>query len=401
MRVVVLAVLTVLAWAAVLAAPAFTDEGCPPGQLPSYEPGVCKLPSSYSDLPLSDDQPMRFEAVQVSMVIIYIQAIGVITEDTPRAFEAFLASDDAHLTKDLVLHSGGGNLLAAVQLGEMIRGAGLNTSIGRSIQLEGVTDVYRYPHAYCYSACTYAFLGGVTRFFSADVQFGVHRFGLPEGEVSGDKAQVISAILARYVAAMGVDPAFLQVASSASFRDDISIMSVEDAERFRVIFDPSGQTTFSVEDGGGGAIARFQFVDRERVIRGLLVCSEASPTLVLIDDKDEVPPSLREMVGFNASFMSNSGPLEALASYVPAAGQTPGYVVFRVPDLDAKAFSGEGLELEGIENPHLPRLSSSGNSDIADLSANLLWLDSVSAYRFTIAADNGERTLPLVLRECR
>jgi len=339
---------------------------------------------------------MRFEAVQLSMAIIYVQAIGIITEDTPRDFEEFLKTEDAHYSRDLMLHSSGGNLMAALELGRQIRAAGYNTSVGRSIPLEDVTDVFQYPKASCFSACTYAFLGGVTRSFSDADEFGVHRFGVTVGEISGDDAQVISAVLARYVAEMGVDPSFLQVASLAAFETDISILSVDIAKHLRVIYDPSGQTTFRVEQSNGRPVAFFEFARRDTVIDGLVLCADATPTLVFFDRNDVVPEALRSMDAFPAKFLGNGTPRDGSASYVPRNDNTPAYVVFRVPTLSSEDFVGSGFSLDGIENPTIPRTSSKGET----LFDRMLWQDAVNNYWFSMTAENADRTLPLVLEGC-
>ena len=108
---------------------ALAEEGCPAGQLKGLNETCTKL-SERTKLPLDETKPMRFEAVQVSMMMIHVQATGTITEDTPAEFERFLKSDEASYSKDLHLHSLGGNLMAGLRLGEMIRKAGMNTMVG-------------------------------------------------------------------------------------------------------------------------------------------------------------------------------------------------------------------------------------------------------------------------------
>lgn len=382
--------------------PTVSEDGCPAGTFPSYE-GVCKPPHERTDLPLTDDRAMRFESVQLSMMMIYHQAVGVITEDTPEAFEAFLASGDADYSKDIHIHSPGGNLLAALRLGEMIREAGFNTIVGRSIPLQGLMDVYQYPEAVCLSACAYAFLGGVTRSYSEEATFGVHRFGLPETELSGDDAQIISALLASYIERMGVDQAILEFAATASFASDMTRIPVDVAKQMRVIFDPSGLTTFRVEESGGEAIAVFDFVDREISITGMILCSASVPHLILVDGENRLPDQLRVMVEYPAQFTANGRQLDALATYVRSDGRTPAYVAFGIPGLEANSFAGDGFSLTGIDNPTLPAIprSATGEPTIGtELLDSMDWVGAVMSYAFTIFADNGERTLPVVLREC-
>jgi hypothetical protein len=164
---------------------------------------------------------MQFEAVQMSMVITWIQATGTITPDTPNVFQKFLKNNIHFLPNTIYLHSPGGNLAAGLTLGKMIRNARLNTVIGHTIDLEGIMNNYTYPDAHCLSACAYAFLGGVSRFYSDSDVYGIHRFGVSQGEISGDQAQVISSIVAKYIEEMGVDLSVFELASLASFQDQI------------------------------------------------------------------------------------------------------------------------------------------------------------------------------------
>lgn len=392
----------VMAFVLVVATVSRADDGCPEGMLPSYEPGVCKHPSEYTALTLDDQVPMRFEAVQLSMTTIYIQATGLITADTPSVFAAFLETEDSKYSKDLFLHSSGGNLLAAMRLGQLIRQAGMNTSVGRSIPLEGITDVYRYEMAHCYSACTYAFLGGVTRSFDNADTFGVHRFGLVDGQVTSDDAQIVSGMLAGYIGDMGVDQRFLEAAASASFDGEIRLLGIEDARALRVIYDPSGQTSFQIEDSGGSAIAKFEFMNRERLTRGLILCADRAPYLVIIDSDDLVPVGLRAMDNYPATISANGELLQAAANYVAAEGASPGYLAFRIPGLAADSFSGTGLSLDNIQNPAFVGSGASNSEPVIndELIGRMMWQDAVSESWFTIISDNGERTLPLLLRTC-
>jgi hypothetical protein len=112
---------TIFLWLAIVAAGsggAHAEEGCPTGQLPESLDKKCTPISKYGVLPLDDSSPMRFEALQISMMIIWAQGTGVITKDTPSEFQKFLASDDARFTRRIALHSPGGNLMAGLELGK-------------------------------------------------------------------------------------------------------------------------------------------------------------------------------------------------------------------------------------------------------------------------------------------
>ena len=351
------------------------EEGCPSGQLRSVLQKKCVKVSSYNAQPLDDRQPMKFGAYQVSMTMIFLQGIGAINRETPEEFRKFMATDDAKMSKVLMLHSPGGNLLAGLQLGRQIRAARLNTSIGRSLHLEGVMDVCNYPNAMCASACAYAFLGGVSRSYSEEDFFGLHRFGSDTAPVSGDDAQLVSAELAKYLQEMGVDQAVLQAASGTAYKGDIFSVSVALAKKMRVIFDPSSQTTFQVEDRNGKAVAVFAFSNRERRYDGLLFCESGRRYLAIIDRDNSVPSALRAMTDFPAEFSANGRMIGGYATYIAQRGATPSMVFFAIPLLDHQSFGGAGLSLSNIVNPHM----SPSKSSLGDRFA---WADAVTTLSF-------------------
>jgi hypothetical protein len=73
-------------------------------------------------------------------------AVGTITNATPAAFAEFAKNNPPNSTIEFT--SPGGDLKAALKLGQMIRAGGYNTSLGEV----------------CASACTYSMLGGVKRY---------------------------------------------------------------------------------------------------------------------------------------------------------------------------------------------------------------------------------------------
>ena len=94
------------------------EDGCPPAEFPETPDNKCVPVSEYNKLPLSDNEPMRFEAVQMSMVMVWGQGTGLITKDTPAEFRKFLESEDGKLIDEVVLHSPGGDLMAGLTLGQ-------------------------------------------------------------------------------------------------------------------------------------------------------------------------------------------------------------------------------------------------------------------------------------------
>jgi len=130
-------------------------------------------------------------------------------------------------TADVYLDSPGGSVGAGIALGRMFRRYKMSTYIGSN-------DGTREPYGRCYSACVYAYIGGTSRYMKEADSLGIHRFtaGAPS-EHDLERAQLVSAEIARYISDMGVDLKLFQIASripSASMYR----LNVKDAITLRV-----------------------------------------------------------------------------------------------------------------------------------------------------------------------
>jgi hypothetical protein len=118
---------------------------------------------------------------------LWISASGAITAETPREFELFAQGRD--LTGATVaLDSDGGSVHGAIALGRDIRRRGLDTTVGRIVDLNAANrDVPRgrfSPHADCESMCGFVLLGGVHRAVPPEARVMVHQIWL--GDRSDD-----------------------------------------------------------------------------------------------------------------------------------------------------------------------------------------------------------------------
>jgi hypothetical protein len=112
---------------------------------------------------------------------IWISASGAITADTPRDFELF-AKGHVLTGTTLVLDSDGGSVLGAIALGRDIRRLGLDTTVGRVIDLSAAdqeTPRAKFsPLADCESMCGFVLLGGVHRTVPPQARVMVHQIWL-------------------------------------------------------------------------------------------------------------------------------------------------------------------------------------------------------------------------------
>jgi ATP-dependent protease ClpP protease subunit len=127
-------------------------------------------------------------------------------------------------------NSPGGHLVEAMELGRMIRQRGYDTSVGARSP-----DSYLPRAGACYSACPFAFAGGVRRSLEPGSTLGVHRarnqVPVPdEGVFQG----VVSDQAGDYLAEMGVSEQLLEFMAAVP-HDAIRELTPKDAERLRLV----------------------------------------------------------------------------------------------------------------------------------------------------------------------
>ncbi|HSX65765.1 MAG TPA: hypothetical protein VLF15_13605 [Pseudoxanthomonas sp.] len=114
-------------------------------------------------------------------------AYGSIDEGAPDRLSALLAANPAHPVT-VAFDSPGGNLRAGLLLGMVLRGVGLNSLVADQYTEELFEDgsfetaiVPVVTGAGCFSACAYAFMGGVSRKLEEGGRIGVHQFYTVDG----------------------------------------------------------------------------------------------------------------------------------------------------------------------------------------------------------------------------
>ena len=100
----------------------------------------------------------------------WVSAVGYVTSDTSREFEAF-AQDHNVRGAVLVLDSDGGSVLGTLTLGRTIRRLDMVTTVGRTTALPPAADGTRYatlsPNSHCESMCAFLLLAGTRRYVPA------------------------------------------------------------------------------------------------------------------------------------------------------------------------------------------------------------------------------------------
>lgn len=170
-----------------IAPPELTTRSAPADPaLPSGDRGA---PGRRTDAALTT--AMSFELVADGR----LNAFGTIAAGSAKIFADEIAKRGAYV-KTVVLHSPGGSVSDALEMGRLIRQNGFNTAVqtGR----------------YCASSCPLMFAGGVERYVGDKAVLGVHQvFSVPQiGVAASDGAETVQRVAAecqRYLRDMGVD----------------------------------------------------------------------------------------------------------------------------------------------------------------------------------------------------
>lgn len=205
---------------------------------------------------------MTFEMVYMNHTNMIV-AEGDIAGDTPEAFQAFLNTDPFDGFRFVMaLDSDGGSLIGGLRLGQMIREAGLDTTVQRH-PLDPTTGKPGYDTAGggCFSACAIAFLGGVRRTVPEESRLGFHQFSSAGASFAREDsvymtestAQLIGATVLGYIMTMGTEPDLFARLSEAlphemwePDRDQLTALRIVTPDRFR---------DFAFEPFGAGVIA--------------------------------------------------------------------------------------------------------------------------------------------------
>jgi len=144
--------------------------------------------------PLHD--PMKFTLVENGEDRgTWIEAVGTITADTPAEFRRFARTAPKGLW--IEFHSPGGRIIPAFELGDLIREGGFNTDVAQTVPAG--TAKSRLTRGGCFSACAYAFLGGVQREIRDGSILGFHHFIVnSERPLDAMSRNYVAMMMARY-----------------------------------------------------------------------------------------------------------------------------------------------------------------------------------------------------------
>jgi hypothetical protein len=194
---------------------------------------------------------------------IWVSAVGIITEDTPRDFDKFAKEHDLQ-GATLVLESEGGSVLSALALGRAIRRLDMTTEVGKTITLpadeDGVPRARLSPKANCESMCVFMLLGGARRYVPTEAHVMVHQIWLGakakralESTYSAQELRTVQrdvGSLARYTVEMGGDMELLETALQVPPWEPMHLMNTDELRRVKLtntdqMFEPAVPLTTS------------------------------------------------------------------------------------------------------------------------------------------------------------
>ena len=202
----------------------------------------------------SGSAPMRFEwrregpsEVCGSNCRVWISAVGYITADTPRTFEAF-AKDPNTQGAVLVLDSDGGSVLGTLALGRLIRSLDMITTIGKSTPLPvsggGEHRAVLSPNGNCESMCAFLLLAGSSRYVPPEARVLVHQIWLGkkrkqalELSYSAEELNIVQrdiGRLAQYTIEMGGEVDLLETALRIPPWEPLYRLSPDELQRMRL-----------------------------------------------------------------------------------------------------------------------------------------------------------------------
>ena len=175
----------------------------------------------------------------------WISAVGYITADTPREFEAF-AKDPDPRGAVLVLDSDGGSVLGTLALGRAIRNLGMITTIGKTTPLSPAADrrARLSPDGNCESMCAFLLLAGARRYVPPEAHVLVHQIWLGkkrkqalESNYSAEELNVVQrdiGRLAQYTIEMGGGGELLETALRIPPWEPLYRLSPDELQRMKL-----------------------------------------------------------------------------------------------------------------------------------------------------------------------
>lgn len=175
--------------------------------------------------------------------------MGIIDSDAPKRFEEYVKKNKIPDRSMAYINSPGGDLLAGIHLGQLLRRFGFSTDVGKKSSRSDKR--YDVDPGSCFSACAYTYLGGRFRYMMNGSHYGVHRFA-PSTPKQGniDSGQIASAVIVEYTRSMDVDPALFS-SSVIAGPSEMNELDRETLQKLNVVNNGRTRPSWTIESVEG------------------------------------------------------------------------------------------------------------------------------------------------------
>jgi hypothetical protein len=194
---------------------------------------------------------------------------GEIDSTAATRFERYLKDNRIPERSHVYLNSPGGSLVGGLALGRIIRNYGLSTNVGKRPLT--ATKRYDVEPGSCYSACSYAYLGGQFRYLTKGSRYGVHQFASTSGSEGG--AQIASAAIVEYIRSMDVDTELFSLSVSAG-PSGMNEIDAQTLGRLNVVNNGMTRPVWSIESVGQLYFKGERTTAVSGINKFILLCSE-------------------------------------------------------------------------------------------------------------------------------
>jgi hypothetical protein len=225
---------------------------------------------------------------------VWVLAEGAIDAGTAERFKTFVATTKP--PTNIRFNSPGGDVIEALKFGQFLRKSNWDTFVGEATVWKGISDSTT-QQSRCYSACVYAFAGGVHR-TAADNSVGIHQFYRDSAAAQPNEKtlsavdvanmQRLAALLNEYVRQMGVDPRLVTIASAITPWEPIYLLSSTEVKSLNLdnSSSPNRPTSadWRVQPVGSGAMATTEQTQdgAGRVASLGIMCLQSNPSMIII-----------------------------------------------------------------------------------------------------------------------
>jgi len=209
-------------------APGMTEPVRPGDQTRRYRPRDLPADAPGRPFPMTGDMPARLTLIEVDHEgARVLRMVGTVAPGDAARLEGDLTArlDGDDPPAAILLHSPGGSVTDALDLGRLLRGLQASVAVVAG-------DV-------CLSACPYILAGGADRAVDPDGSVGVHQHYFGENSVQPafmavEDIQRGQGMVMAYLDEMGIDPRIMQKALVTP-PDEIYILLPEEMERFDLV----------------------------------------------------------------------------------------------------------------------------------------------------------------------